>query len=82
MLDPFCGAGTLLREAYNLMPEDVIRAVKEQRLPASELLQEAARLMDGLGPEARAMHDVRQWRERIRQAQQGPVVRTAITTAE
>jgi len=47
-----------------------------------ELLQEAARLMDGLGPEARAMHDVRQWRERIRQAQQGPVVRTAITTAE
>ncbi len=28
------------------------------------------------------MHDVRQWREWIRQAQQGAVTRTTVTTAE
>jgi AAA+ ATPase superfamily predicted ATPase len=34
-------------------------------------LREAARLIDGLPREVQSAHDVRQWRERIRQAQQG-----------
>lgn len=34
------------------------------------LLHEAAGLIDGLGPDVRAMHDVRQWRARILEAQQ------------
>jgi tetratricopeptide (TPR) repeat protein len=33
------------------------------------LLREAAALMDGLPPTIRALHDVRQWRDRIQQAQ-------------
>ena len=36
------------------------------------LLREAAALVDGLAPALRPLHDVRQWRERIRQAQQSP----------
>jgi len=35
------------------------------------LLREAGGLIDGLSPELRTVHDVRQWRERIRQAQAG-----------
>ena len=38
----------------------------------SALLREAAALVDGLAPTLRPLHDVRQWRERIRQAQQSP----------
>ena len=34
-------------------------------------LREAARLIDGLPSALQSTHDVRQWRERIRQAQQG-----------
>lgn len=49
----------------------------------AELLQEAARLMDGLGPEARAMHDdVRVWRAWVHQAQQDAVPRSAVTRLE
>ena len=40
-----------------------------QRRPA--LLREAAALVDHLAPPLRALHDVRLWRERIRQAQPG-----------
>jgi len=40
-----------------------------QRRPA--LLREAAALVDNLAPPLRPLHDVRQWRERIQQAQQG-----------
>jgi len=38
---------------------------------AAGLLREAAALMDGLAPSLRGLHDVRQWRDRIRRAQQG-----------
>ena len=34
------------------------------------LLGEAAALVNGLSPQLRTVYDVRQWRERIRQAQQ------------
>ena len=34
--------------------------------------RQAAALVDGLAPTLRPLHDVRQWRERIRQAQQSP----------
>jgi hypothetical protein len=40
------------------------------------LLREAAGLLEGLVAELRATHDVRQWRERIRQAQQGPITQS------
>ncbi len=36
------------------------------------LLHEAVQLLDGLVPEVRATHDVRQWRARILEAQHGP----------
>jgi len=38
---------------------------------SAALLREAGGLMDGLSPELRTVHDVRQWHERIRQAQAG-----------
>lgn len=38
---------------------------------AAALLHEAATLVDAAPPELRALHDVRQWRRRIHQAQQG-----------
>jgi len=38
---------------------------------SAALLREAGGLIDGLSPELRTVHDVRQWRERIRQAQAG-----------
>jgi hypothetical protein len=37
----------------------------------AEPLREAAALMDGLPSSLRALHDVRQWRDRIRRTQQG-----------
>jgi hypothetical protein len=39
---------------------------------SAAVLHEAAELIDGLSPELRPLHGVRQWRERIRQAQQSP----------
>ncbi len=39
---------------------------------SAALLREASVLMDGLAPTLRPLHDVRRWRERIHQAQQGP----------
>jgi len=38
---------------------------------SAALLREASTLMDGLAPTLRPLHDVRRWRERIHQAQQG-----------
>jgi len=37
---------------------------------SAALLREAARLLDGTAPTVRDTHDVRLWRERIRDAQQ------------
>ena len=39
---------------------------------SAALLREAAALVNGLSPQLRTVYDVRQWRERIRQAQQSP----------
>ena len=44
------------------------------------LLREAAALIDGLAPELKPLHDVRQRRERIRQAQQAPLTQTRPST--
>ena len=38
---------------------------------SAALLREASALVDGLAPTLRPLHDVRRWRERIHQAQQG-----------
>jgi tetratricopeptide (TPR) repeat protein len=46
------------------------------------LLREAAELMNGLSSTLRPLHDVRQWRELIQQAQRSPVGRTGRATAE
>ena len=54
-------------------PQELAAALYAQALtdPANRtaLLGEAARLIDGLAPEIRATHDVRQWRSRIVEAQ-------------
>ncbi len=54
-------------------PQELAAALYAQALtdPANRtaLLQEAARLIDGLAAEIRATHDVRQWRARILEAQ-------------
>jgi hypothetical protein len=55
------------------VPQELAAALYVQALtdPAKRtaLLHEAAVLMDGLGPEIRSTHDVRQWHGRILQAQ-------------
>jgi tetratricopeptide (TPR) repeat protein len=57
------------------LPLELASALYAQALadpPArAALLKEATALVDGLFPTLRALHDVRQWRERIRKAQQG-----------
>ncbi|MBV8974792.1 MAG: hypothetical protein JOY74_06690, partial [Sinobacteraceae bacterium] len=54
-------------------PQELAAALYAQAVtdPANRtaLLGEAARLIDGLAPEIRATHDVRQWRSRIVEAQ-------------
>ncbi len=57
------------------LPQELAAALYAEALtdPArrAALLREAAGLINELAPELRATHDVRQWRERIKQAQQG-----------
>jgi hypothetical protein len=68
------------------VPLDLASALYAQALAEPQqraaLLREAAALIDGLAPELKPLHDVRQWRERIRRAQQGPVTETPASTAE
>ena len=57
------------------VPYELAGALYTQALaePArrAELLREAAALLDGLAPELKALHDTRQWRERVAKAQRG-----------
>ncbi len=57
-------------------PQELAAALYAQALTdagnRTQLLQEARRLMEGLGPEIRATHDVRRWRAWILEAQQAP----------
>jgi len=51
--------------------DDLLSFIEERRVIPIALLREAAARVDGLPANLRAVHDVRQWRERIHQAQQG-----------
>jgi len=67
------------------LPQELAGALYAQALAEPErrasLLREAAGLIDGLAPEVRATHDVRQWRERIQKAQQGRLTRSGPSRA-
>ena len=60
------------------LPVELAAALYAQALTdphkSAALLHEAAALIEGLAPELRSVHDVRQWREYIQQAQQHPLV--------
>ena len=58
------------------VPVDLASALYVQALAEKQdsvgLLRQAASLLDGVPPAMQAMRDVRQWRDRIREAQQAP----------
>jgi hypothetical protein len=59
------------------LPQELAAALYAQSLSdpqkSAALLHEANALMEGLAPELRPVHDVRQWREYIQQAAQHPL---------
>jgi hypothetical protein len=67
------------------LPQELAGTLYVQALAEPErraaLLREAAGLIDGLAPDVRATHDVRQWRERIQQAQQGKLTKRSARQA-